>query len=82
MTDALTRSSLRLVKPCSRCELWPCACSHIVKLAEGGELAHLRQAAIDNYRLPMPHRSACPCPRCYSLRLATWAADPTLEGAS
>lgn len=66
-------SSLQLVEPCRRCALWPCACVYIAKLRPEGELAHLRPAALDEYPKPMPHRAACPCPRCYSLRLASWA---------
>jgi hypothetical protein len=57
---------------CVGCQFDPCACSYIAKLRLDGELAHLREAAIENFALPLPHRPACPCPRCYSLRLASW----------
>jgi hypothetical protein len=32
---------------CSDCRLDPCACSYIAKLRPAGELAHLREAALE-----------------------------------
>jgi hypothetical protein len=81
LTTQSEHGALRLVKSCARCDLWPCACSYIVKLSEDGPLAHLRSAAIEEYRKPMPHRDGCPCPRCYSLRMRSWEPDQ-LTGAS
>lgn len=71
---------------CSTCHLNPCACAYITKLRTGGPLHHLRSAALANYRKPLPHldvvtsgdngrSGSCPCPRCYSLRLASWNAN-------
>jgi hypothetical protein len=57
---------------CSDCRLDPCACSYIAKLRPAGELAHLREAALEHHHHEPPHRPACPCPRCYSARLASW----------
>jgi len=70
-----TQSSLVLLaKPCEVCGFGPCACSYIAKLrSPEGELANLREAALRGFKEPWPHRPACPCPRCYSLRLASWS---------
>lgn len=67
-----TRPSLRLVDPCKRCGLDPCPCVYIAKLRPDGELTHLRDAALAEYPKPMPHRGGCPCPKCFSVRMATW----------
>lgn len=57
---------------CARCNFAACACSYIADLRVGGRLEELRPIALDEYPKPLPHRAACPCPRCYSLRLSTW----------
>ncbi len=75
MTQTRT-SCLRLADPCARCGLWPCVCDYIQKLRPDGSLAHLRQTALWEYLKPMPHRAACPCPGCYSVRLASWESAP------
>lgn len=59
---------------CTRCNFDPCACSYIADLRVGGRLEQLRPIALAEYGKPAPHRTACPCPRCYSLRLSTWTA--------
>ena len=74
-TTSHSRRHLRLVDPCVECGLDPCACHYIAKLRRDGELAHLRSAALEEYPKPVPHRAACPCPKCYSIRLATWTTD-------
>jgi hypothetical protein len=63
-------------QPCRRCRLWPCACQYIAKL-EGGELSALLPFAKEAAARPLPHRPPCPCPTCYSIRLATWRKDDT-----
>jgi hypothetical protein len=57
---------------CDRCALTPCVCGYIARLTSGGTLAHLLPVAVAQSRLPSPHRDACPCPRCYAKRLATF----------
>jgi len=66
-----TTTLLQLVKPCDWCGYGPCACSYIRKLRPGGELGHMREVALACCKEPQPHRPACPCPPCYSLRLAS-----------
>src|SRR5215203_844443 len=68
-----TTTLLQRVKPCKWCGYGPCACSYIRKLRHDGELAHLREIALACFKQPWPHCPACPCPRCYSLRLASWS---------
>ena len=57
---------------CTRCDLNPCACSYVARLAPGADLAYLADVAAEQYTLPLPHRGGCPCPICHSRRLATW----------
>ena len=71
---------------CRVCHLDPCACWYIAQLAPTGKLAYLREAARRNFNKPLPHLDvvrdgdrgrapsglSCPCPRCYSLRMASW----------
>lgn len=58
-------------EPCA-CRLIPCACAYTAALRVGGRLEALRQAALNEYAKPLPHRDACPCPPCYSTRLGSW----------
>ena len=67
-----TRPSSVLVETCARCHFGPCACAYIADLRVGGRLEELRPIALQEYPKPLPHRDACPCPSCYSLRLSTW----------
>jgi hypothetical protein len=84
MSTRMTPSSLvLLVKPCEVCGMGPCACSYVAKLRPEGSLSHLRDAALLNFGRPLPHLDAdapgdnrrtsgsCPCPRCFSVRLAS-----------
>ena len=88
----MTNSSSQLGRECSQCGLNPCACAYIAKLRTDGELAHLREAALVNFNRPLPHldvvpgdgrregSSSCPCPKCYSLRLASWEVSSASGG--
>src|SRR5215204_3399913 len=71
--NRIQSSLVLLVKPCEWCCYGPCACSYILKLRPDGELGHLHDVALACLKEPWPHRAACPCPRCYSLRLASWS---------
>lgn len=82
-------SSAAVASLCQRCGLDPCACAYIAKLRPGAELGHLRDAALLNFGKPLPHLDAvrdgddargpfglsCPCPKCYSLRMAGWPVE-------
>lgn len=64
------------VMPCGDCRLHPCACGYIRSLAKGGRNEWLAPFAAAMAREPHPHRvgeSSCPCPPCYSRRLASQA---------
>jgi hypothetical protein len=63
-------------QPCRRCRLAPCACSYVAKL-EHGELSALLPFAREAAVKPLPHRPACPCPRCWSSRARAWRRDDT-----
>jgi hypothetical protein len=69
------RDARRPRRPCRHCQLFPCACSYIAKFEPGGELHWLYPHARREAAKPLPHRAACPCPHCYSARLATWAKE-------
>lgn len=85
MTTTSPSSSPHPIAEC-RCPLDPCACSYIRRLMSG-DLVHLRDAALLNFGKPLPHLDAvrdgdeargpfglsCPCPKCYSLRMAGWS---------
>lgn len=72
-----THSSFPSVLPdfCARCQLDPCSCDYIRSLRPDGPNEHLRHIAAECMTLPLPHREACPCPPCYSSRMATWIPD-------
>src|SRR5215218_28314 len=72
-TNMTPRYLVLLVNPCEVCGLGPCACSYVAKMRPEGPLAHLRPVVIVASKEPWPHQPACPCPRCYSLRLASWS---------
>lgn len=55
-----------------RCRLDPCACDYLDTLKVGGRNEWLRPVVLAANTQPLPHRPACPCPGCYSTRLATW----------
>lgn len=60
---------------CASCGLSPCACSYIKTLLPGGRNAWLADTVKQMARQPQPHRGgegSCPCPACYSQRLASW----------
>lgn len=66
---------------CPQCKLAPCACTHIANLRRSGRLGWLHDAAAIEVNKPLPldtdghltyHRGGCPCPRCYSLCMATY----------
>ncbi len=57
---------------CGSCNLDPCVCTYIAKLATGGEFHHLYAVALEQHPKPMPHRGGCPCPRCISACTATY----------
>ncbi len=60
---------------CARCELNPCSCSYMQDLRPGHRLGYLRDVALEQFTKPLPHREPCPCPICYSVRLATWTRN-------
>lgn len=64
--------------PECRCRLEPCACAYIGSLRPGGPNARLREVALAQKSAPGPHWPACPCPRCWSARAATWTAPAAL----
>ena len=73
LTQPMPSSSAEPVDDiCGRCQLGPCACGHIANLRPGGRLAYLRESALAEYDKPLPHRGGCPCPKCYSICLASW----------
>lgn len=57
---------------CPRCHLAPCACDYINDLAPGRPFAWLADTVVEQLREPLPHRAACPCPRCWSDRARSW----------
>lgn len=61
---------------CGSCGYGPCACSYILRLQDSGSgvysLAGVALAQLDALE---PHRDACPCPGCYSARLASWVGE-------
>lgn len=69
-----THSSSPAAPPdlCPRCALDPCACEYVVSLRPDGRNAALRDVAAEQMTKPLPHRAACPCPGCWSARMATF----------
>lgn len=66
---------------CIKCRCAPCACRWLKKLvtdSDKGELLRIAQVMV---KVPLPviggeqtyHFPACPCPKCYSLRDASWS---------
>lgn len=61
---------------CGTCGLGPCACAYIARLELPGSTVHfLLDVAVEQMGMPRPHRDACPCPGCYSVRLGSWKVD-------
>lgn len=66
---------------CLRCRCAPCACEWIAKLETTPSLREARDVAVVMFSVPLPrvageqtyHFPACPCPKCYSLRAASWS---------
>lgn len=57
---------------CNSCNLAPCACRYVEELLAGKFGPALPSIAQAQMKLPQPHRAACPCPACWSARLATF----------
>lgn len=57
-----------------------CACDYLHWLEHDPGMAGLRDVALAQVRKPDPHRPACPCPRCYAARLASWQMGATDTG--
>ena len=68
---------------CLRCRCSPCSCDWIAKLETTPSLAEARDVAVVMFSVPLPkragettyHFNACPCPKCWSLRAASWVRD-------
>lgn len=63
---------------CAACGYGPCACRYIVRLEPGGDMHWLAGVALAQMGLPRPHREACPCPDCWSERMASWSREAGL----
>lgn len=66
---------------CFNCRCGPCACRWLKKLVTDPGKAELLRIAQLMVKAPLPvvdgettyHFLACPCPKCYSLRSASWS---------
>lgn len=66
---------------CIKCRCAPCACQWLKKLVADPGKAELLRTARLMVKSPLPavdgettyHFPACPCPKCWSLRAASWS---------
>ena len=66
---------------CIKCRCGPCACRWLKKLVSDPDKAELLRIARLMVKSPLPvvageqtyHFPACPCPKCWSLRAASWS---------